>query len=58
MTREEIKAILKEEGNYKAFEYKGYKCRILRIGEGMPFKYRQERLECLIRQKKLLLKFL
>ena len=31
MTREELKAILKKEGNYKAFEYKGYKCRIIRI---------------------------
>lgn len=40
MTTEELKAILKKEGNYKAFEYKGYKCRIIRMGEGMPFEYR------------------
>ncbi|PZM87463.1 MAG: hypothetical protein DLD55_01165 [candidate division SR1 bacterium] len=40
MTREELNAILKKEGNYKAFEYKGYKCRILRMGEGMPFEHR------------------
>lgn len=40
MTTEELKAILKEEGNYKAFEYKGYKCRILRMGEGIALEYR------------------
>ena len=40
MTREELNAILKKEGNYKAFEYKGYKCRILRMGEGMDPEYR------------------
>lgn len=40
MTREELNAILQKEGNYKAFEYKGYKCRILRMGEGMPFEHR------------------
>lgn len=40
MTTEELKAILKKEGNYKAFEYKGYKCRILRMGEGMDPEYR------------------
>lgn len=40
MTREELKAILKKEGNYKAFEYKGYKCRIIRMGEGIPFEHR------------------
>lgn len=40
MTREELNAILQKEGNYKAFEYKGYKCRILRMGEGIPFEYR------------------
>lgn len=33
MTREELNAILQKEGNYKAFEYKGYKCRILRMGK-------------------------
>ena len=27
---DEIKKTIKEEGDYKAFEYKGYKCRILR----------------------------
>ena len=40
MTREELNAILQKEGNYKAFEYKGYKCRILRMGEGMDPEYR------------------
>lgn len=40
MTREELNAILQKEGNYKAFEYKSYKCRILRMGEGMPFEHR------------------
>ena len=40
MTREELNTILQKEGNYKAFEYKGYKCRILRMWEGMDPKYR------------------
>ena len=40
MTREELNMILQKEGNYKAFEYKGYKCRILRMGEGMDPEYR------------------
>ena len=40
MTREELNSILQKEGNYKAFEYKGYKCRILRMGEGMAPEYR------------------
>ncbi len=40
MTREELNTILQKEGNYKAFEYKGYKCRILRMGEGMDPEYR------------------
>jgi len=40
MTREELNTILQKEGNYKAFEYKGYKCRILRMGEGMYPEYR------------------
>lgn len=44
MTREELNAILKKEGNYKAFEYKGYKCRILRMGEGMDPEYRLDHL--------------
>lgn len=40
MTREELNTILQKKGNYKAFEYKGYKCRILRMGEGMDPEYR------------------
>ena len=40
MTREELNSILQKEGNYKAFEYKGYKCRILRMWEGMAPEYR------------------
>jgi len=40
MASEELKAILKKEGNYKAFKYKGYKCRIIRMGEGIPFEHR------------------
>lgn len=32
MTENYLKDILKKEGIYKAFEYKGYKCRIIRMG--------------------------
>lgn len=33
MKKEEVKKLIAEEGNYKAFEYKGYKCRIMRRGQ-------------------------
>ena len=39
MTTEELKAILKKEGNYKAFEYKGYKPKILTLKTSMIWEY-------------------
>jgi hypothetical protein len=35
MTQDELKNIIESEGDYKAFEYKGYKCRIIRVGAGV-----------------------
>lgn len=35
MTQDELKKIIEKEGDYKAFEYKGYKCRIMRLGSGV-----------------------
>lgn len=35
MNTEEIKALIRKEGDYKAFEYRGFKCRILRNSGGL-----------------------